>query len=100
MRNKTGTVCLGPGAVPWSWYLSRPVLGGDEDGPATDSAVAKVVDRVVGGFQRVAAGVERDFALTCERDEAGQVGVGADEVGGGVISPNTSCMVRSVTVPP
>ena len=47
-----------------------------------DSAVAEVIDRVVGGFQRVAAGVEHDFALTREGHEADQVGVGADEVGG------------------
>ena len=42
--------------------------------------MAEVIDRVAGGLQRVAAGAEHDFALTGEGHQAGQVGVGADEV--------------------
>ena len=53
---------------------------GNEDGPAPDPAVAKVVDGIVGGVQGVAGGVERDFALAGQGDQIGQIGVGADEV--------------------
>ena len=44
---------------------------GNEDGPAADPAVAKVIDGVVGGVQGVAGGVERDFALAGEGDQIG-----------------------------
>ena len=38
----------------------------DEDGSAADPAVAEVIDGVVGGFQRMAAGMERHLALVRE----------------------------------
>ena len=49
----------------------RAGSAGNEDGPAADPAVAEVVDGVVGGFQGVAGGVERDLALACEGDQLG-----------------------------
>ena len=45
-----------------------------------DPAVAQVLDRVAGGFQRVGAGAELDLALAGQDDEAGQIGAGADEI--------------------
>ena len=44
---------------------------GDEDGPATDPAVAEIVDHFVGGVQGVAGRVEHDFALLGEGDQVG-----------------------------
>ena len=68
----TFPLCLVGEPVTW--------LSGNEDGPAADPAVAKVLDGVVGGFQGVAGGAEHDLALAGEGDEAAQIGVGADEV--------------------
>jgi len=45
-----------------------------------DPAVAQVLNRVAGGFQRVGAGVELDLALAGEGYQAGQIGAGADEI--------------------
>lgn len=71
------------------------------DSAAADPAVAKVVDRVVGGFQRVAAGVEQRLCL----DPRGPPGSARSawvpmRFPATVISPSTSCMVGSVIVPP
>src|SRR6266550_8773455 len=53
---------------------------GDEDCPAADPALTEVIDCVAGGFQGVAGAVKRDLPLARKGDEAGEIGVGADEV--------------------
>ncbi len=79
-----GTAFGGGAARPtrhctWPNSPSNAPLG-DEDGPATDPAVAEIVDHFVGGVQGAAGRAEHDFALLGEGDQAGQIRVGANEV--------------------
>src|SRR5689334_12878617 len=52
---------------------------GDEDGPAADPAMTEVIDRVADGTQGITGAVKRDLPLAGQGDEAGEIGVGADE---------------------
>src|ERR671935_3301920 len=66
--------------TPPSCAVRTHDLRRDEDAPAVQTAGVQIGDGVVGGVERIGAGVQGHFALGRQGHQLGQVVVGADEV--------------------
>ena len=71
--NRSSLAMGPPGCVRMAGY-------GDEDRPAAHLAGVEVVQRLLGGVERVGLGVQRDLAGLGQHHQLGELVVGADDV--------------------